>query len=124
MVRMNFSTDIYLLHSGFVCVLAHLFTSSVTAYTWTNPPPVRPQALSIDYSNTETTSVLLKLSNFAIKCLPGYLVAEHQILLLSDSQKPITLTTCWHLIMGVRYCVKHLLWVLSVSAVCGQFVQI
>lgn len=66
-----------------------------------NPPPdiSRPQALSIDYINKETSSVLLRLSNFAIKCLPDYLVAEHQILLLSDGQKPVTLTNPWHLIM-------------------------
>ncbi len=73
-----------------------LLASSVV-YRLTTPlqtnSGLRLRALSIDYSNKETTSVLLKLSNFAIKCLPGYLVAEHQILLFSDSQKPVTLTT-------------------------------
>lgn len=102
-----FSIHVHLSHCH-TCYPAVLFTD------WQPPlqpySGLRPWAHSIDYSNKETTSVLLKLSNFAIKCLPGYLIAEHQILLLSESQKPITLTTRWHLIMGVCYCVKHLLW--------------
>lgn len=95
MVCTNLSIDVCLPHSVFVCVLPHLLGNSV-ACRLTTPlqtyPDFRPQALSIDYINKETASVLLKLSNFAIKCLPGYLVAEHQILLLSDGQKPVTLT--------------------------------
>lgn len=76
----------------FFCAVVSCTPVSQQCCLQTDNPPLdlsdlRPRALSIDYSNKETPSVLLKLSNFAIKCLPGYLVAEHQILLLSDSQK-------------------------------------
>lgn len=66
-----------------------------------------PELRPVDYIIKETTSVSLKLSNFAIKRLPGCLEAEHQILLRSAGQMAVTLTEPWHLIMGVCYCVKH-----------------
>lgn len=72
-------------------------------------PDLSAGAVGTDYSNKETTSVSLKPSNFAIKRLPDYLVAEHQIPLHSDGQKPVTSTNPWHLITEVCFCAKLLL---------------
>lgn len=128
MVRMNFSIHVHLSHllcaNGSATPVCQQWCLQADKPPSSLPLDLRSLAFSSDYSNRETTSVSLKLSNFAIKCLPGYLVAEHQILLFSDSQKPVTSTTPWHLIMGVCYRVKHLLWVASLPAICEQFVQI
>jgi len=77
--------------SAFLCVVATPVSQQCWLQTWQTL--LRSQNLSVDYSNTKATSVLLKLSRFAIKSLAGYSVAGHQILLLSQSQKPVTLTT-------------------------------
>lgn len=94
----------------------HTCWPPVLSTKWQPPHPLQTHpdlsagAVGTDYSNKETASVSLKPSNFAIKRLPDYLVAEHQILLHSDGQKPVTSTNPWHLIAEVCFCAKLLLW--------------
>lgn len=87
-----------------------LLTKWQPPYPLQTHPDLSAGAVGTDYSNKETASVSLKPSNFAIKRLPDYLVAEHQIPLHSDGQRPVTSTNPWHLITEVCFCAKLLLW--------------